>query len=156
MVSVDTKLFIVVAGENDSLTVGAAGVTVMTAGHAVALVPAEVGAVLAAVSAVSVTVSVSMFPAESVTAKVKVPVAGLTVTRALFAPLTMRLDGEAVHAYEAMLSGAGAVALPLQAATLPLASNSAPGATLFGITITPIGRCAALTALNAFTMPAPH
>src|SRR5579862_7312372 len=55
-----------------------------------------------------------------------------------------------------MLSGAGAVALPLQAATLPLASNTAPGATLFGIAMTPIGRCAALTALNAFTMPAPH
>ena len=55
-----------------------------------------------------------------------------------------------------MLRGAGAVALPLQAATLPLASKTAPGATLFGNTMTPIGRCAALTALNAYTMPAPH
>jgi hypothetical protein len=98
MVSVDTEFFTVVAGENDSLTVGATGVTVMAAGHAVSLAPAEVGAVLVAVSAVSVTVSVSMFPAESVTVKVKVPAAGLTVTRAFFAPLTMRLEGDAVHA----------------------------------------------------------
>src|SRR5580704_1219768 len=98
MVSVETELFTVVAGENASLTVGAAGLTVMAAGHAVALVPAEDGTVLTAVSAVSVTVSVSMFPAESVTVKVKVPAAGLTVTRALLEPLAMRLDGEAVHA----------------------------------------------------------
>lgn len=55
-----------------------------------------------------------------------------------------------------MLSGAGDVELPLQAATLAAALNTAPGAMFFGITITPIGRCAALTALNAFTMPAPH
>jgi hypothetical protein len=98
MVSVDTELFTVVAGENASLTVGATGLTVMAAGHAVSLVPADVGAVLVADSAVSVTVSVSMFPAESVTVKVKVPAAGLTVTRAFFAPLTMRLEGDAVHA----------------------------------------------------------
>src|ERR1700734_470273 len=98
MVSVDTELFTVTAGENDALTVGATGATVMAAGHAVALVPADTGAVLAALSAVSVTVSVSMFPAESVRVKVKVPGAGLTMTRAVFAPLTMRLEGEAVHA----------------------------------------------------------
>jgi hypothetical protein len=98
MVSVDTVLCTVVAGENDSLTSGATGATVMAAGQAVALVPAEDGAAVVAVSAVSVTVSVSMFPAESVTVNVKVPAAGLTVTRALSAPLTMRFDGEAVHA----------------------------------------------------------
>src|SRR5580698_10412856 len=109
MVSVDTELFTVVAGENVSLTVGATGVTVMAAGHAVALVPADVGAVPMALPAVSATVSVSMFPAESVTVKVKVPGAGWTVTRAFFAPLTMRLEGDAVHAWAAMLSGAGAV-----------------------------------------------
>src|ERR1700677_4768262 len=69
MVSVDTTSLAVVAGANDSLTVGAAGATVMAAGHAVALLPAELGAVLVALSAVSVSVSVSMFPAESVTVK---------------------------------------------------------------------------------------
>ena len=98
IVRVDATLFAVVAGENDSLTVGAAGLTLIAAGHAVALVPAEIGAVLVALSAVSVTVSVSMLPAESVTIRFKVPAAGLTVTLAPFAPLTMRLDGEAVHA----------------------------------------------------------
>jgi hypothetical protein len=98
MVSVDTALVTVVAGANDALTVGATGATVMAAGHAVALVPADVGAVLVALSEVSVTVSVSMFPAESVTLKVKVPAAGFTVTRSVAAPLTIRFDGEAVHA----------------------------------------------------------
>lgn len=98
MVSVDGELVTVAAGENDSLTVGAAGCKVSAVGHAVALVPAEAGAVLVAVVAVSVAVSVSTFPAESVTVKVKVPGAGSTVTCALLAPLTMRLDGEAVQA----------------------------------------------------------
>ena len=97
-VRVDGELVTMLAGENYSLTVGAAGCRVSAAGHAVALVPAEVGAVLVAVVAVSVTVSVSAFPAESVTIRVKVPGAGSTVTCALLAPLTMRLDGEADQA----------------------------------------------------------
>jgi hypothetical protein len=97
-VSVDGELVAVFGGENDALTVGGAGCTLMAAGQAVALLPAAAGALLAAVVAVSVTVSVSTFPAESVTFKVKVPGAGSTLTRALFAPLTMRLDGDAVQA----------------------------------------------------------
>jgi hypothetical protein len=43
-------------------------------------------------------------------------------------------------------------------ALLPLASNTAllPVATIAGNATAAIGLCAALTALNAFTMPAPH
>ena len=55
-----------------------------------------------------------------------------------------------------MLSGTGGAALVLQAATLWLASNTLPGATMAGIAMTPIGLCAHWTALNALTIPAPH
>ena len=44
----------------------------------------------------------------------------------------------------------------LQAATLPLASKIAPGRSGRGITITPIGFKAAVTARSAFTIPLPH
>ena len=155
-VSIDTLFRVTVDGENDSLTVGAFGLTVSAPGQALALVPADTGAVLVAPPAVSVTVSTSTLPSESVTDNVSVPGAGFTLTCALLAPLTMRLAGEALHAYEAMLKGAGGVASPSQPATLPLASRVAPAVRFFGITITPIGLCAAFTALNAFTMPAPH
>src|ERR1019366_9097228 len=70
------------AGEKDSVTVGADGLTLRAAGHAVALVPADAGAVLVAEPAVGkLTVSTSTLPAESVTVNVRIPLAtGLTVT----------------------------------------------------------------------------
>lgn len=78
------------AGENAALTVGAAGVTVMGAMHALALVPAEDGAMVLAPPAVNVTTAVSVLPAESVTTRFSVP-APLEVTFAcgLVAPELM-------------------------------------------------------------------
>lgn len=61
------------SGENAAPTVGAAGVTVMGAMHAPALVPAERGAVLLALPAVKRTTAVSVLPAESVTTRISVP-----------------------------------------------------------------------------------
>ncbi len=79
-------------------TCGAATDTLSAAGHAVELVPEVAGAVLVAEFAVSVTVSVSALPPESVTVKLSVPGAGFTVTCGEFAPLTMMPAGDAVHA----------------------------------------------------------
>ena len=61
------------AGENAALSVGAAGVTVMGAMQALALVPAEDGAVVLAPPALKLTTAVSVLPAESVTTSVSVP-----------------------------------------------------------------------------------
>src|SRR5271165_3283420 len=55
-----------------------------------------------------------------------------------------------------MLSGTAGTALALQPGRLALASSTLPPATVVGMAITPIGACAALTALSALTMPAPH
>ncbi len=87
------------AGEKDCATVGADGVTFNSAGQAVALLPADVGAVLLAELAVAkVTVSVSTLPAESVTVSVRIPPAeGFTVTCGVEAPPTMMLAGVAAH-----------------------------------------------------------
>jgi hypothetical protein len=57
MTSVEVTFSATLSGENDSLTVGAAGATVKAAGHAVDRVPADVGAVLEAEFARTVTVS---------------------------------------------------------------------------------------------------
>lgn len=62
------------AGEKAALTVGAAGVTVIGAMHALALVPAERGAVVLAPPAVKLMTAVSVLPAESVTTTLSVPV----------------------------------------------------------------------------------
>src|SRR5258706_16469636 len=82
MVSVEATFSPTLAGENASVTVGAASVTVSGAGHAVAAVPGEEGAVVAAPEDVKVTVAVSVLAAESVTVRVSVPAAplGTTVT----------------------------------------------------------------------------
>jgi hypothetical protein len=78
------------AGENAALTVGAAGVTVMGAMQALALVPAEDGAVVLAPPAVKLTAAVSVRPAESVTTRVSVPAPlDVTLTCALVAPELM-------------------------------------------------------------------
>src|ERR1700690_539225 len=153
---VETAFSPTLAGEKDSVMVGANGLTWSAAGHAVALVPADAGAVLVAEPAGG-KVTVSTLPAESVTVNVRVPPAtGLTVTCGMAWPLTIMFAGAEVHLYEAMLSGTGVAALGSQAATLPLASMTLPGATLAGITMTPIGLCAACTACSASTIPVPH
>ena len=78
------------AGENAALTVGAAGVTVMGAMHALALVPAEDGAMVFAPPAVKLTTAVSVLPAESVTTRISVPAPlEVTLTCALVAPELM-------------------------------------------------------------------
>jgi len=65
---------------------------------------------------------------------------------------------DAVHMYEVTLSGTLGVALTLHAATLPLASNTAgvPAVTVAGRATAAMGLCAALTALSALAIPAPH
>jgi D-serine deaminase-like pyridoxal phosphate-dependent protein len=95
----ETEFSPTLAGEKDSVTVGADGLTLKSAGQAVALVPADVGAVLLAELAVpKVTVSISTFLAESVTVNVRIPPAtGLTVTCGLVAPLTMMPGEFSVH-----------------------------------------------------------
>jgi hypothetical protein len=76
------------AGENAALTVGDAGVTVMGLRHALALVPAEAGAVVPALPAVKFTTAVSVLPAESVTTRLSVPMPlAVIFTWALVAPL---------------------------------------------------------------------
>src|ERR1700722_14399982 len=61
------------AGENTSPTSGAKGTTVMGAMQAEAALPATAGAAVVALLAVNVTLAVSLWPAESVTTRVKVP-----------------------------------------------------------------------------------
>src|ERR1700722_18819166 len=65
-VRVDVTFSSTLSGENDALTVGATGETIKAVGHAVARVPADVGAALRAEFALTVTVSASILPAESV------------------------------------------------------------------------------------------
>ena len=97
MRSVEVPFSSTLSGEKDSLTVGAAGATVKAVGHAVARVPADVGAALEAEFARTVTVSSSVLPAVSVMVSVKVPGAGSMVTFGVSAPLTIRLDGDALQ-----------------------------------------------------------
>src|SRR5258707_13776931 len=75
MVSVEATFSPTLAGENASVTVGGASVTVSGVGHALAAVPAEEGAcTVAAPLAVNETLAVlSMWPAESVTVSIRVP-----------------------------------------------------------------------------------
>jgi uncharacterized membrane protein len=86
MVSVEAAFALTLVGENASVTVGGTGVNVMGVGHAVADVPAVVGAELLAVPAVIVMVTVSAAPIESVTVNVSVsvPEPGVMVTCAAF------------------------------------------------------------------------
>jgi hypothetical protein len=88
MVSVEATFSPTLAGENASATVGATGVTVMGAGHAVAAVPVDDGAfTVATPAAVNETLAVlSMWPAESVTASMRVPAlpVDMTVTCGVF------------------------------------------------------------------------
>ena len=79
-----------VAGEKAALTVGAAGVTVMGLMQALALVPAEDGALVLALLALICTTDVSVLPAESVTTRLRVPVpVAVIFTWALAAPELM-------------------------------------------------------------------
>ena len=88
-VSAELALTCTLAGAKASVIVGAATVTVMGVMHAVALVPAEEGAVLAAPLALKLTAAVSVLPFESVTTKVNVPApVELTLTEELAAPET--------------------------------------------------------------------
>jgi hypothetical protein len=155
MVSIEALFSPTLAGEKLSVTVGASGDTSMDAGQAFGE-PAADGAVVTAALAVNVTVSVSEFPAVSVTVNVRVPGAGSMVTLEAAAPLTMMLDGAADQAKEATASGAGIEAPVLHPATLALASRMLPAPMVVGSTITATGFCAALTAARASTMPAPH
>src|SRR5882724_4483739 len=80
MVSVEATFSPTLAGENASVTVGGASVTVSGVGHALAAVPAEDGAVVVAPVDVNVTVAVSVLAAESVTLSVNVPAAPVETT----------------------------------------------------------------------------
>src|SRR5208337_868036 len=104
----------VLAGENAWVTVGGVGFTVSAVGQAVALLPAEVGALLVALPELTVMVAVSVAPALSLTVSVPVPdtVAVSPVDGATTAPLV------ADQAYEATVRP--------QAAALPLAFNELP------------------------------
>src|SRR5258706_10507712 len=90
MVSVEATFSPTLAGENASVTVGGASVTVSGVGHALATVPAEDGAfTVAAPLAVNETLAVlSEWPDESVTVSIRVPAVPVdaTVTCAEFAP----------------------------------------------------------------------
>ena len=87
MVSAETTFSPTLAGEKASASVGGSGVTVKAAGHAVAAVPGEDGAVVVTPLDVNVTVAVSVRFAESVTLSVNAPAAplGTTVTCAALA-----------------------------------------------------------------------
>jgi hypothetical protein len=100
IVSVEAVFSVTLAGENASATVGAAGVTVSDAGHAVAAVPAEDGAPVAAPVDVKFTVATSVWPVESVTVRVRVPAVplGMTVAWAELAPPMIVTPPLAVHA----------------------------------------------------------
>jgi hypothetical protein len=155
-VSVDAEFGATVAGEKFSVTVGGSGVTASGAGQALFGPPELDGAELVAVLAVSVTVSVSLFPALSVTVSMSVPGDGSMVTLAVAAPLTMMPAGTADQAKEAMASATGVAAPASQPATLELASTTLPAPRVAGSTMTAMGFCAALTDASASTMPAPH
>src|SRR5208283_1266610 len=98
---------------------------------------------------VTVMVAVSVSPLLSVTVSVTVPAPGIIVTLAVVLPETIRTAPLADHKYEAMVRP--------QEAALPLASSTAfTPAAMAGSTTAAMGRCAACTALYAFTMPLPH
>ena len=91
-VSAELALICTLAGAKASVIVGAATVRVMGVTHAVALVPAEDGAVVVAPLALKLIVAVSVFPTESVTTKVNVPgpvPVEVTLTEELAAPETI-------------------------------------------------------------------
>jgi len=138
-VSVDAVFSPTVAGEKFSVTVGGSGITTIGAGQALFELPEIDGAVLVAALAVSVTVSVSLFPALSVTVSVSVPGDGSMVTWDVAAPLTMMPAGTDDHAKEVMASGTGVAAAVLQPATLELASITLPPARVAGSTMTAMG-----------------
>jgi len=138
------------AGANAWLMVGAAGVTVLSAIQAEALVPAEDGATLLAPCAVKLTWAVSVLPPESVTTSVSFPVPlDMTFTVEPVAEPTICTAPVLVHAYELIVAP--------QAAALPLPSSvTLPAMKPGGIFTAAIGFKAAFTALSAFTMPAPQ
>jgi len=148
MVSVEAVVSMTLAGENASLTVGAIGIAAMAVGQA--LVPADVGAVLEALVAVTLIVAVSVAPAESVTVSVTVPLPARIDTCAELAPDSIVTPPLAVHAYDAMVR--------LHAAALPLASKTAvaPALIVAGSSTAAIGCSAAWTAVRALAIPLPH
>ena len=73
MVSVEAASGATVAGANASVTTGAIGVTVIGVGQALAAVFADAGALLTTPPELKFKVVVSVFPAESVTVRVKLP-----------------------------------------------------------------------------------
>jgi hypothetical protein len=100
MVSVEASFSVTLAGENDSATVGAMGVTVSDAGQAEAAVPAEDGALVVAPDEVKFTVATLVWLLESVTVRVRVPAVpvGIAVTWAELAPPMMVTPPLAVQA----------------------------------------------------------
>ena len=87
MVSVDATFSPTLAGENASVTVGGASVTVSGVGQAVAAVPTDDGAfTVAAPLALNETPVESVRPAESVTVSIKVPALPLEATVTFAAP----------------------------------------------------------------------
>jgi len=98
-VNSEAALTATLAGEKAALSVGAAGVTVMSAIQAEAAVPAIDGAVLVAPLAVKLTTAVSVLPAESFTTSVKVPAPlDMIFTAELAAPETICTAPVLVHA----------------------------------------------------------
>lgn len=76
MVSVEDTFTSTLAGENASVTVGATGVTVIEAGHALAALPADDGACMIAgalADAKETNAVLSVWPAASRTARFRVP-----------------------------------------------------------------------------------
>jgi hypothetical protein len=147
MVSTDEMLVMTLAGKNASLTVGDVGVVEMAVGQG--LVPADVGAVLEALVAVTLMVAVLVAPAESVTVSVTVPLPARIDNRAELAPDTIVTPPVAVQANETMVR--------LHAAALPLASKmTAAPEVMAGRDTAAIGCSADCTALKALAMPVPH
>ena len=153
IVSVEAAFGATVAGANTSVTTGAIGVTANGAGQALAAVFADAGTLLTTPPDVKVRVVASIFPAESVTVRVKVPwplPLVVILTCAAFAPETIcSVPVGLFQAYEAIVAP--------QAAALPLASNIAlPVVKPAGTATATMGLCACCTAFKAFTIPAPH
>jgi hypothetical protein len=97
-VNAEAALTATLAGENAALSVGAAGVTVMSVIQAEAAVPAIDGAALVAPVAVKLTTAVSVLPAESFTTSVKVPAPlDMIFTAELAAPETICTAPLLVH-----------------------------------------------------------
>jgi hypothetical protein len=79
-----------VLGWNESVTAGAAGVSVSGVTQALAALPAEAGAAVVTPFGRKLNVAVSELPRESVTTSVKLPLPKeMTLTAALAAPETM-------------------------------------------------------------------